>query len=344
MRVGINGLGRIGRSVLRLLWQSGKHLCVQINDTNCDIHNIAYLLRHDTVCGRFPGQVTVDGSHQIILQGSERRWNIQVSHHPVISDVEWNGVECVIDSSGTEENTVATRRIINSELSHVIVTHTLASADFTLVFGVNEALFEPSRHRLISSSICDACAIAPVLRVLSDHCGFQQCFVTTLHPWLSYQQIVDGPAGTTAGTQIWNGYYALGRASVGNLIPKPTTVGRVLETLVPSLKDHLFAFSFRIPTPVVASADLSLVTSTPISADKVRSLLRSMDENLIRSSDEMLVSIDYRGETASAVVDLRWLEVRDNYVKLVLWYDNEWGYSARVVDIIDLIANKGGGR
>jgi glyceraldehyde 3-phosphate dehydrogenase len=336
LKVGLNGLGRIGRNVLRRLWETRKHTCVHINDLNQDIENIAYLILHDSVLGRFPGQVAVSGARQITLESGRERWQIQVSHQPVIKNVDWSGVDCVIDASGVEANALLARELNGP--GHVIVTHSFAEADITLVFGVNDELFDPSRHRVISSSICDAIAIAPVLKRVSDECGVDHVFVTTMHPWLSYQNIMDGPVRCEADPRSTYTYYPLGRASVGALIPKPTTVGKVLESVVPALSNRVHSFSYRIPTAVVASADISLITSSPVDQRRLEAMLLSLNERLVRCSREMLISVDYEGETASAVVDQRWLEVRDErYVKIVLWYDNEFGYSARVVDILELI-------
>ena len=336
MKVGINGLGRIGRNVLRRLWETRMHRCVHINDLNPDIENIAYLILHDSVLGRFPGHVRVSGPRQINLESGRERWQIQVSNQPVIKNVDWSGVACVIDSSGVEANALAARDLNGP--GHVIVTHSFTEADLTLVFGVNEKAFDPSRHRVISSSICDAIAIAPVLKAVSDQCGVEQVFITTMHPWLSYQNLMDGPSRSDANPSSTYAYYPLGRASVGALIPKPTTVGKVLESVVPALKNRVLSFSYRVPTAVVASADISLVTSCAVDTRRLETMLLSLNERLVRCSNEMLISVDYEGETASAVVDQRWLEVRDErYVKLVLWYDNEFGYSSRVVDILDLI-------
>jgi glyceraldehyde 3-phosphate dehydrogenase len=338
MRVGINGLGRIGRAILRQLWDKGTHVCAHINDINCDIENIAYLILYDSISGKFPGEVKVSTPRKITLQTDRKCWEIEVSNQPLITNIDWSGVECLIDSSGRDDNALAARTIKVPGLNHVIITHTFAESDFTLVFGVNDGLFDPSRHRIVSSSICDASAIAPVLKIISDECGLKQCFVTTLHPWLSYQNIMDGPLRSQANPPLSYDYYPLGRASVGSLIPKPTTVGFVLESLIPVLKDRVFAMSYRVPTSVVASADISLVTNSRITIELLRSLLTSLNEHWFRCSKEMLISSDHRGETASAVIDLRWLEVHDNhYVKLVLWYDNEWGYSARVIDLLDRI-------
>lgn len=338
MRFGINGLGRIGRAVLRQSWERAKHVVVHINDSNEDLESLAYLIRHDSINGKFAARVTVAANRQLIIEEAGQRWEIAITCDTAIANVDWSKMHCVIDSSGSEPNALVARDV---NAPHVIVTHTFPRADFTVVFGVNDALLDPARQRVISSSICDASALAPILTAIACEYPIEHCFVTTLHPWLSYQNILDGPVRAVGHPKLWEGYYALGRASVGAVIPKPTSVGPVLESLIPSLQRRITSFSYRIPTAVVASADVSLVFSNPVNADWIQDLLQSLDNRLIRCTDEMLVSTDYRGETASAVVDLRFLQVRDrHYAKLLLWYDNEWGYAARLMDLLDRISDE----
>ena len=338
MKIGINGLGRIGRVILRQMWECKTHICSHINDINCDIENIAYLIRHDSIWGKFPGRVNVNAPGSLSLQANGKRWDIQITNESAMKDVDWSDAQCLIDCSGQDSNALGAALIDSDVISHVLITHTFGESDFTNVFGVNQELFNPSRHRIISTSICDACAIAPVLKIISDECGVEQCFVTTLHPWLSYQNVMDGPVRSEASPRTAHGYYPLGRSSTASLIPKPTTVGDVLESLISALKGRIFALSYRVPTAVVASADISIVTKRAITAERLRSLLSSINQKVIRCSNDLLVSIDYQGETVSGVIDLRWLELHDeHFIKLVIWYDNEWGYSARVLDLLDLI-------
>jgi glyceraldehyde 3-phosphate dehydrogenase len=340
MRVGINGLGRVGRAVLRNLWARDTHVCAHVNDLNSDVENLAYLIRHDSTYGRFPGRVT-SAPGRVTLEDGARRWELRVTNDPSIQDVAWPGsqTDVVVESSGVDSNARQGREVVGrGAATHVVVTNTYYEADFTLVQGVNEREFDPDKHRVVSSSICDTNAIAPVLKLVGDAFGIEQCFLTTLHPWLAYQNLTDGSVRSQAHPAASFAYYPLGRASVGALIPKPTTAGPVLEFLLPALRNKIVSFSYRVPTATVCSADLSLVTSRPVSAERLGKLFRSCDARIVRCNDDMLISVDYEGEAASAVVDLRWLEVKDErYLKLVLWYDNEWGYANRVIDVVDMI-------
>jgi glyceraldehyde 3-phosphate dehydrogenase len=226
----------------------------------------------------------------------------------------------------------------------VLVTHTCPSADFTLVFGATESAFDPARHRVVSTSICDAAAAAPVLKTLNDAFGIEYGFVTTLHPWLAYQNLMDGPSRSQAFPGHVYSHYALGRASVGALIPKPTTVVSACERVVPEVRGKLKCMSYRVPTPCVSSADLSLQLRASTTEHDVLEAFRALsasqgDRQVVRITDEPLVSVDYLGDPHSCIIDTRWLMLNEGrQLKVVLWYDNEWGYSSRVVDALDLTA------
>ena len=226
----------------------------------------------------------------------------------------------------------------------MVVTHTCPSADFTLVFGATERAFDPARHKVISTSICDASAAAPVLKVLHEAFGLEYGFITTLHPWLSYQNLMDGPARSQSYPGATYSHYPLGRASVGALIPKPTTVVAACERIVPELAGVLKCMSYRVPTPCVSSADLSLHLERPATEEAVLAAFRALRASqgarpVVRITDEPLISVDYLGDEHSCIIDTRWLMLnRERQLKVVLWYDNEWGYSSRVVDALDLIA------
>jgi len=331
MNIGINGFGRIGRAVFRRAWRRQVHTCVHINDVYGDVGNLAYLLQHDTVDGRFEASVKVCGGSRLVVEGERRRWEVGVSAVPIISDIGWAraGVDCVVESSGADHN-IRTARDVHG-VRHIIVTTHDGSADTTVVFGVNDHRFDPAVHRVVATSICDAIAIAPVLRALLTHVQVDHCFVTTLHPWLSYQNVLDGPVRSPSHASD----YSLGRSSIGALIPKHTTVAEALEDLLPDLRNRITAFSYRVPTAAVCTADLSIVLSSAVDKPCVESMFAAVPGGVLRCSDQPLVSSDFQGESASAVVDLRWLVSRGRHVKAVLWYDNEVGYAHRVVDLLD---------
>jgi glyceraldehyde 3-phosphate dehydrogenase len=282
----------------------------------------------------------VENDGKISLRKNGYFWTIKVTNYENVSDIDWrsSGVKCIIESSGAEKNYSDLSRLIPKNIDYGIITNTYLKAEHTLVFGVSEDSFNPHKHKIISSSICDAIAIAPVLNKISESLGILQCFVTTLHPWLSYQNLMDGPIKSTAMPNHIYQYYPLGRASVGALIPKPTTVGSVLEFLIPSLEGKVISHSYRIPTQAVCSADISLVTEKETNKDYMQNLLKSENEQIVRCSNDLAVSVDYVKEVTSSIVDLRWLNVKNGrYVKIVLWYDNEWGYASKVIEILNFI-------
>ena len=226
----------------------------------------------------------------------------------------------------------------------MLVTHTCPSADFTLVFGATEDQLDPHVHRVISTSICDAAAVAPVLKALHRAFHIDYGFVTTLHPWLAYQNLMDGPSRSQAYPGHTYSHYALGRSSIGALIPKPTTVVSACERIVPEVQGILKCMSYRVPTSCVSSADLSLHFERTTTEDAVREVLQGLaasqaGREVIRITDEPLVSVDYLGDPHSCIIDTRWLMLNGGkQLKVVLWYDNEWGYSSRVADALDAVS------
>ena len=336
LRIGINGFGRIGRAVTRILRARGRHRVVRINDLNPDPGNLAYLLKYDTTYGRLAAPVS-STEHSLHI-GDDR---IHITRHDDIANVDWSEVDVVIESTGVIINEKHAPQIGKP----VLVTHACPSADFTLVFGATDGQFDPSRHRVVSTSICDAAAAAPVLKSLHESFGVEYGFITTLHPWLSYQNLMDGPARSQAYPGSTYSHYPLGRSSVGALIPKPTTVVSACERVVPALAGALKCMSYRVPTPCVSSADLSLhlerdATETDVldCFDRLRASQGSRE--VVRITDEPLVSVDYLGDPHSCIIDTRWLMLnRGRQLKVVLWYDNEWGYSSRVADALDVIAS-----
>ncbi len=341
LRVGINGFGRIGRAVTRILLARGRHRIVHVNDLNPDVQNLAYLMKYDTTYGRLADEVAADGD--AISVGAQR---FRVTHVGDLAEVDWgaSGVDVVIEATGTSRNEHHAAGVAQRVRGGVVVTHACPSADYTLVFGATERGFDPARHKVVSTSICDAIAAAPVLKVLLEAFGLEYGFVTTLHPWLSYQNLMDGPARSQAYPGATYSHYPLGRASVGALIPKPTTVVSACERIVPELAGLLKCMSYRVPTPCVSSADLSLQLERPATEDAVREAFRALQASqrgrrVVRITDEPLISVDYLGDEHSCIIDTRWLMLnRGRQLKVVLWYDNEWGYASRVADALDLIA------
>lgn len=339
MRIGVNGLGRIGRTLLRLLWERGDHEVVHVNDLNADVENLAYLLRYDSNFGRFGG--TVEGRASCLTVRDERRcWTIGCSASDDTREVAWeaSGAELVFEATGTSTNNVGCRHYVGGGVRHAVITHTEPRADATVLFGVNEDALDLAAHEVISASICDAVALAPVLKAIHDAFGIEHAFVTTLHPWLSYQNLVDGAVRCRAQPGAFHPDWALGRASPGALIPKSTTAGAAIEGVLPELRGRISSNSYRVPTAVVCYGDVAAVLANPADREHAIRVLGRVSPYL-RLSDEPLVSTDLVADAASGTVDTRWLTVADGrHLKAVVGYDNEWGYCSRLADLVDRIA------
>ncbi len=274
IRVGINGFGRIGRAIYRSNLERRAFEVVVVNDINPDNGNLAYTLNYDTTYGslREPFQHDTRG----LFREGDR---VAITHEPNVADVDWtaHGVDYLIDATGVAANWQALRRTVaEQELALAFVTQASDDVDYTLVLGANDAGFDPAQHRVVSSSICDATAIAPVMKLVLDHFGIESGMVTTVHPWLSYQNLSDGAASSWSVPGTIHHHYALGRASIGTLIPKPTSAVDVTCRSLPELpRDRIGSFSYRVPTPVVGSADLTLLCKRDV---KKREILDRFDE------------------------------------------------------------------
>lgn len=341
MKIGINGFGRIGRALFRINEVDSAYQVVAINDIDPNVENHAYLLKYDTVYGKFNGHIS---SRNGDMQMEVDNRTIQFYDNEHINEVPWDNhdVDIVIDASGVYNNVLLSRDLIQKEVvKKVIVTFSPADGvDNTIIFGVNEDQYEPQKHHVISTSICDSNASGPVLKLLEENYGIDHGFITTLHPWLAYQNLVDGSVrSVTSPGHFWEDY-ALGRASTESLIPKPTTLIKALARVIPATARKLHAFSFRVPISIVSSSDLTIVLKKPISTEELNGLFfeESRKKNSILGfQQEQLVSIDFKGIRESLIVDGRWTSVMEQKtVKLVVWYDNEWGYSNRVHDMAKL--------
>lgn len=341
LRVGINGFGRIGRAIFRVNHKHDLFDVVAINDINPDAANLAYLLRYDSVHGAFPDPVA-HTANKLIVKGRE----IAVHSQADILEVPWHeqGVDVLIDAAGRPGNAAAMHGCLNG-VGHYINTHSAPAASKvkTVVFGVNEGDFDPGRDTIISASICDTVALSPVIKLIADRCGIECGFLTTMHPWLGTQNLLDGNADFTRGADDVQSHYALGRAAVNNLIPKATTAVTAAEAVFPGIAQKIESFSYRVPTNIVSSAVLNLVLADAVSKEAVIDLFERFEREqkwkIIENSVEPKVSMDYCGNEFSTAIDHRWTTIKNGRnLRLVYWYDNEWGYSARVVDIVKLIA------
>ncbi len=342
IRVGINGLGRIGRAIFRVNALQRNFEVVVVNDINPDSKNIAYTLNYDTLYGRLPSALKAQDDLLIDGAGS----SINVYHQQHIDEVDWSrhDVDYVIDASGVLDNVRRARKLTkNNIVKRVFITHSPDDVDFTMVLGSNEDQLDINNHRVISTSICDATALAPVLNALNSKFGIENGYVTTLHPWLNYQNLMDGPSSSwSVPGEIYH-HYALGRSVDGNMIPKPTSAIEATCRVTDGITEQMIgSFSYRTPTAIVGTADITLNLKNKTDKNTLVSMFEKMEDEqnikVIHNNIEPLVSLDFLKSEYSAVVDHRWTDViNGNLIKMVLWYDNEWGYSSRVVDQVNFV-------
>ncbi len=343
MNVGINGFGRIGRAIFRINELHPVFDVVAINDIDPDVENHAYLLKYDTNYGKFDGDVvSSNGDMQLVV--NDKR--IQFYGKEKVSDVPWgkHNVDIVIDASGVIENVFLCHKLIEigAAKKAIITFSPNEGIDKTVIFGVDGESYDPQTHNVVSAGICDSIATAPVLKILDDEYGVDHGFISILHPWLSYQNLVDGSVRSVASPGHFWTDFALGRASSESLIPKHTTLISALQKVIPEISEKLNAISYRVPTGIVASADLTISLKHSTSKKNINELFKSISfepNSIIGYTEESLVSIDFKEIRESLFVDGRWTHVLENKtVRLILWYDNEWSYGNRVCDLAAYMA------
>ncbi len=341
IKVGLNGLGRIGRHIFKMCIDDPLIELVGINEINPDLNNWAYTLNYDSIYGRSKYKSTIE-KEKIFCNNKY----IYTSINKDIRNVPWDdwGVQIIIDSSGVLENTFLSKDLVNDKFKKkIIFTNSPKNVDFTMILGVNEQDYDSDNHHLISSSICDATAIAPVSKIIDKLFKIKLGYVTTLHPWLSYQNLMDGPSSSWSVPGEVYHHFALGRSAIGNMIPKPTSAMDAVFKVLPNMSRNIGSFSYRTPTQIIGSADITFLVEKKSNKEEIINVFKDFQEKqsypILKISDSPLVSMDYVGEKFSAIVDTRWIDViNSELIKLVLWYDNEYGYCCNVVNQIKHIA------
>jgi glyceraldehyde 3-phosphate dehydrogenase len=341
VKLGINGLGRIGRSILRGNLEKKVFDIVIINDINNDINNIAYLINYDSIYGSLNEKFSVNDGYI-----ENKSTSIKYHSESRIDLVPWKDydVDILIDSSGILENiALANTTLQMNNLKNIIITNSPEEVDFTFIYGVNDEYLNPNVHKIISSSICDASAIGPVLKILDDNFGIDYGYITTLHPWLNYQNLLDGNAASWSMPGSTHENYALGRMSVGNMIPKPTTLLPALSKSMSNIDFSKFsAYSFRTSHHIVTASEIIVSLKTMSSKDDIVRLFGDISINgkelLIYNNFEPLVSLDFLKSEYSVNIDQRWTDlINNNLLRLVVFYDNEWSYAQKVIKLVERI-------
>jgi glyceraldehyde 3-phosphate dehydrogenase len=331
-RVAINGFGRIGRNILRAAKKYGADLeFVAVNDLT-DAETLAHLLRYDSVHGRYPGAVDVSGDG-LKVDGSD----IRVTAERDPAKLPWDelGVDIVFEATGIFTQADKARAHMDAGAKKVIITAPAKGEDITIVLGVNQDRYEGDNHHIISNASCTTNCLAPVVKVLLDSFGFRRGVMTTIHAYTNDQNILDLP------------HKDLRRASAAAMSIIPTTTGAAKATglVLPEVKGRIDGLAMRVPTPDVSIVDLVAELEKDVSVEQVNQAMRDAAsgglKGVLEVSDEPLVSIDYVGHPASSIVDTRsTFVIEGRMVKVIAWYDNEWGYSVRCVDLAGYIAER----
>ena len=333
VKVGINGFGRIGKCVLRAALSNPDVEVTAINSTS-DNEGTALLLKYDSVHGTIPNAVEAT-ENGIKVDGKE----IPVMHERDASKLEWAkyGVEIVLECTGKFRDAKEAGIHMNqSTVKKVIISAPGKHEDLTMVMGVNEDMYDPAKHNIVSNASCTTNCLAPFAKVLNDTFGIKRGIMTTVHSYTNDQKILDAKHKD----------HRRARAAAMSIIPTTTGAAKAVGLVIPSLQGKLTGVALRVPTPDVSATDLVAELERPVTKEEVNEAFRKAAQGSMKGilgvSDLPLVSIDFQGDSRSSIVDADLTMVmEDNLVKVIAWYDNEWGYSMRMVDMAVFIANKG---
>jgi glyceraldehyde 3-phosphate dehydrogenase len=331
IKVAINGFGRIGRNVLRASLADSGIEYVAVNDIT-DPKTLAHLLKYDSVLGIFGADVSY-GDDTIKVNGR----TIKVFKVKDPADLDWTslGAQIVIESTGLFTKAEDARKHLKGTVKKVLITAPAKNEDVTLVLGVNDAAYDPAKHHVLSNASCTTNCLAPVAKVVHENFKILKGSMTTIHAYTNDQKILDLPHKDLRRA----------RAAAVSIIPTTTGAAKAVGLVLPELKGKLDGYALRVPTPNVSLVDLVALVEKSTTAEEVNGALKKAAEGplkgILQYCTDELVSIDFRGNPHSAIVDAGFTKVIDGTcVKITAWYDNEWGYSCRVVDLINFLAKK----
>ncbi len=331
VKVGINGFGRIGRNVLRASLGNSDIEFVAVNDLTSPA-TLAHLLKYDSILGNLPNKITA-GEDFISVDG--KKIKVWAERDP--AKLPWAdvGAQIVVESTGHFTDAAKAKAHLGSTVKKVIISAPATNEDITLVLGVNEGKYDPAKHNVISNASCTTNCLAPVVKVLLATTGLVSGIMTTIHSYTNDQVILDFPHKDLRRA----------RAAAINMIPSSTGAAKALKLVLPETNGKLDGFSMRVPTPNVSIVDLTYISEKPTSVAEVNAALKAASEGELKGilgyDENQLVSSDFKGNKLSSIVDAPLTKVVGQSVKVLSWYDNEWGYSNRVVDLIGFLTSKG---
>lgn len=332
VRVGINGFGRIGRCVFKQCIAREGLEVVAVNDL-ADIGDLAYLLKYDSVHGWYPRKISNDDTHIKVGSGGVTFFSFSEPDKIPWSEV---GADIVIESSGAFRQRSKAAGHLEAGAQKVIISAPSDDADIMIVLGVNDDKYDPDKHMIISLASCTTNSLAPVARVLNDAFGIEHLMFTTVHAYTSSQSLMDTPAR----------HRRRGRAAALSIIPTTTGAASAAEKVLPELQGRMTGMAMRVPVPDGSVTDIVATLKKDVTASEVNTALKQASrqpelKSVLRVSDEALVSHDIIGDPHSAIVDMeKTMVLRDRVVKILSWYDNEWGYSSRLVDFATIAAKR----
>jgi glyceraldehyde 3-phosphate dehydrogenase len=330
-KVGINGFGRIGRNYLRAEMAKGTDLeIVAVNDLS-DPKALAHLLKYDSVTGRLDADVRVDG--QYIIVGD---YKIKVLAERDPSALGWGdlGVDIVIESTGRFTDAKDAIKHIEAGAKKVLISAPASGEDATFVIGVNEHLYDPANHHIISNASCTTNCLAPLAKVFNDEFGIENGLMTTIHAYTADQNLQDGPHSDLRRA----------RAAAINIVPSSTGAAKAIGLVLPELKGKLDGYALRVPVPTGSITDLTILSKKKVTIEEIKAAYKKAADGplkgILKYTEDEIVSSDIVTDPHSSIFDAGLVKVIDQTVKISSWYDNEWGYSNRLVDLTVLVANK----
>ncbi|MEN2737584.1 type I glyceraldehyde-3-phosphate dehydrogenase [Microbacterium sp. X-17] len=331
VKIGINGFGRIGRNYLRAALAKGSDLeIVAVNDLT-DNKTLAHLLKYDSITGRLDATVELEGD-SIVVNGKP----IKVLEERDPANLPWGdlGVDIVIESTGRFTKAADAKKHLEAGAKKVIISAPATDEDATFVIGVNEHLYDPEKHNIISNASCTTNCLAPLAKVFNDEFGIERGLMTTVHAYTADQNLQDGPHSDLRRA----------RAAAINIVPTSTGAAKAIGLVLPELKGKLDGFALRVPVPTGSITDLTVTASRPVTVDEVKAAYKKAAEGplkgILKYTEDEIVSSDIVSDPHSSIFDSGLLRVIGDQVKLSSWYDNEWGYSNRLVDLTEYVAER----
>jgi glyceraldehyde 3-phosphate dehydrogenase len=332
MNILLNGVGRIGKAILRMSLKETSFNIVAINELNSNIENIAYSINYDSTYGKLDDKFKQNENY---IENSHSK--IEILNYENLIYIDYTNIDLVVDASGTKVECDDLKKL---DVKHIILTHPEKNADINVILGVNETSI--NQQKIISTSSCNATALLPLLKIIDDNFGIEYGDIATIHPLLNHQKALDSNCVSKSDREVTCNF-EFGRSSTQNIIPSGTTTIEACSYVQSHINNELFSSnSFRVPTATVGAINVTINLKNKTTKDKLLEVLNDFQKNqnykILLNSDEKLVSSDFQQEQYTTIIDHRFTNLtKGKLAKFVIWYDNEWGYASKVVDILKIL-------